>query len=178
MSSLFSTILILIPTLSFTQDDTTILNFLNDVIKHDTSSIYYTDKVDAGMYEYMMKKSLIKRRVKNINKASSDKLILTSKEVAYIKEKLVTAKDKIWKNDLFMNSVRIPSDSIQSFLTQNKNRDLYIFSQPTFIRNNTVALFYVVHLCCGGIYGPVDLSFYKKSGKQWQRWIRVDGGAF
>lgn len=180
MRTLFSTILLLISILGFTQEDTTTLSFLNDVIlrKHDTASIYYTDKVDSGMYDYMMKKSLVKRTIKDIGKTTSDKLILSPDEVTYLKQHLIAAKDKIWSEGLFINSTRISADSIHSFLTQNRGRDLYLFSQPTFIRNNTIALFYVVRLCCGGIYGPVDLSFYRKTGDAWQRWIRIDGGAF
>ena len=180
MRTLFSTILLSIYTLGFTQDDTTTLAFLTDVIKrkHDTSSIFYTDKVDAGMYDYMMKTSLIKRTIKDIGKATNDQFTLTSEEITYIKQHLVKAKNKVWKEYLFINSIRIPSDSMHSFLIQNRNKDLYLFSKPIFIRNNSVALFYVANLCCGGIYGPVDLSFYRKNGKLWQRWIRIDGGAF
>ena len=180
MRAPFSTILLLISILGFTQEDTTTLTFLNNVIirKNDTSSIYYTDKVNAGMYDYMMKKSLVKRTIKDIGNATNDKLILTSEEVTYLKQHLITAKDKIWSDNLFINSSRISVDSTNSFLIQNRNRDLYLFSQPIFIRNKTIALFYEVHLCCGDIYGSVDLSFYKKNRDVWQRWIRVDGGAF
>ncbi len=180
MRTLFSTILLLFSTLSYTQDDTTTLNFLSQFIirKYDTSSIYYTDKVDAGMYEYMMKKVLIRRKIKDIGNLNRDKLILTTQEVAYLNQQLSSAKERTWKENLFINSERISSDSTLSFLLRNRKSHLYLFTQPAFIRNNTIALFYVVHLCCGGIYGPVDLSFYRKNGNQWERWLRVEGGAF
>jgi hypothetical protein len=180
MRTPLSTILLLITLFGCAQGDTATLDFLNHVItrKHDTSAIFYTDKVDAGMYDNMMKMSLSKRTIKDIGNATNDKLTLTSEEIAYIKEHLTTAKNKTWNDDLFTNSTRIPTDSSHSFLSQNRSRDLYLFSQPVFIRKNTIALFYVVHLCCGGIYGPVDLSFYRRNGKTWQRWIRIDGGSF
>lgn len=180
MRTLFSTILLLFSNLSYTQDDTTTIDFLGQFVtrKHDTSSINYTDRVDTGMYDYMMKKSLIRRKIKDIGNLNRDKLILTTKEIASLKQQLASAKEKIWKENLFINSERIASDSIHSFLLQNRDRDLYLFAQPAFIRNNTIALFYLVRLCCGGIYGPVDLSFYRKNGNKWVRWIRIDGGAF
>jgi hypothetical protein len=164
----------------FGQEDTATLHFLNNIIKRksDKSLIYYTDRVDAGMYDYMMKKQLLKSPIKAIGSTSKSTLTLTSAEINQLKHSLTTAKSHKWREDLFSSSKRISSDSTHSFLISDRNKDLYLFSLPAFIRNNTIALFYVVHLCCGGIYGPVDLSFYRRENGKWQKWITIDGGAF
>lgn len=164
----------------FGQEDTTTLHFLNNIIKRksDTSLIYYTDKVDVGMYDYMMKKKLLKRHIKAIGSTNKSTLTLTSAEVNQLKQSLAASKSHQWQEELFPSSKRISSDSTHSFLFSDRNKDLYLFSRPSFIRDNTIALFYVVHLCCGGIYGPVDLSFYRKENGKWQKWIMIDGGAF
>lgn len=180
MRTVYSIILIVIATQSFAQEDSATLSFLNDVIfkKNDTSTIHYTDKVDAGMYDFMLKRSKFKRIVTDIGNATNDTLTLTSKEIKFLKRQLVKAKGKIWSLHLFTNSKRIPVDSTESFLKKNQSEKLYFFSNPIFIRNNNVSLFYLVRLCCGGIYGPVDLSFYKKTEDGWQSWIKIFSGAF
>ena len=164
----------------FSQSDSTTLNFLNDVVKRnsDSSLIYYTDKVDAGMYSYMIEKKLVKRRIKDISSTNKANLTLTNFEITQLKQNLANYKFHQWPEKLFTNSKRISSDSTLSFLSNNKNNDLYLFSKPAFIRNNTIGLFYVVRLCCGGINGPVDLSFYRRENGKWQRWITIGGGAF
>lgn len=180
MRIIFSTILVLFSNFSYTQDDSTTLKFLSQLVsrKHDTSSIYYTDKIDSGMYDHIIKKTLGRRKIRDIGGLNRDKLVLTKKEVDYLKQQLTSAKEKIWRDSLFINSKRISADSMASFLVQNRDSDLYQFSQPAFIRNNTIALFYVLHLCCGGIYGPVGLSFYRKNGTKWEMLLRIEAGAF
>ena len=173
-------ILLLVSVAASAQEDSTLMEFLENVIKRksDSSMICYTSKLHPGMYDFMMEKILIKRKIRDISKLNKDKFILTSQEIKLLKSDMTEAKEQTWKEDLFLKSKRIQADSIQSFLVSDQNKELFIFSKPSFIRNNTVAFFYVVHLCCGGIYGPVDLSFYKKETSGWKRWIRIDGGAF
>lgn len=180
MRALLTILSLTISFFSFGQEDTATLHFLDNIIKRksDTSLIYYTDKVDAGMYDYMMKKQLLKKHVKAIGTTNKATLTLTSAEINQLKKTLTTSKSHQWQEELFEGSIRIPSDSTHSFLFNDRNKDLYLFSRPAFIRNNTIALFYVVHLCCGGIYGPVDLSFYRRENGKWQKWITIDGGAF
>lgn len=180
MKAFLFIIFLLVSNLVFGQLDSTTFQFLNSVIrrKHDLSIIFYTDRVDSGMYSYMMNKSVIKRIITDIDKRNKDKLYLTSGEIKYLKQRLDSDNSQQWLEDLFINSKRITNDSVRSFLIEDRNRDLYLLSNPIFIRENTIALFYVAHLCCGGIYGPVDLSFYRKEGNKWLKWICVDGGAF
>lgn len=165
---------------SFAQEDTATLNFLKDVVKRksDRSLIYYTDKVDAGMYDYMMRKVLRKRRINDLSATNKATLTLTRGEINHLQQSLAASKKFEWQQGLFTSSKLIISDSTHSFLFSDREKDLYLFSKPAFIRNNTIALFYVLHLCCGGIYGPVDLSFYRRENGKWQRWIRIVGGAF
>jgi hypothetical protein len=169
-----------VSTLAFGQLDSTTFQFLNSIIKRstDSSTIFYTDKVDSGMYSYLMNKSVVKRTIKDINKRNKNKLYLTTAEIKYLKQNLDCNNSQQWPENLFTNSKRIPHDSTYSFLIKDRNRDLYLLSKPIFIRGNTIALFYVAHLCCGDIYGSVDLSFYRKEANKWQKWIRVGGGAF
>jgi hypothetical protein len=180
MKCLLINILLFISTFVLAQVDSTTLQFLNGVMKrkNDSATIFYTNKVHSGMYDFMMSKSVIKKTIKDIGGTNKDRLHLTSAEAKLLKQHLIEARDQHWPEQLFTNSKSISVDSTQSFLIQNRDKELYLFSKPVFIRNNTIALFYVVRLCCGGIYGPVDLSFYRKENDGWQRWIRVDGGAF
>lgn len=180
MKAFLIIILLSISTLVFAQLDSTTFQFLNSVIKRktDSSTIFYTDKVDSGMYSNMVNKSLIKKTIKDIDKRNKNKLHLTTREIKYLKQRLEGNNLQQWPENLFTNSKRIANDSTHLFLVKDRDRDLYLLSKPIFIRGNAIALFYVAHLCCGGIYGPVDLSFYKKENNKWQKWIRIDGGAF
>jgi hypothetical protein len=168
------------PLFSSGQEDTATLHFLNDVLKrkHDSATIYYTDQVDKGMFDYMMNQRLLKRRIKDLNATNKVRLKLTHLEIMQLNQSLATSRDYQWKEGLFEHSKRIPVDSVHLFLLANRNNDVYLFSRPAFMRNNTLVVFYVVHLCCGGIYGPVDFSFYHRVRGKWVKWFQIGGGAF
>jgi hypothetical protein len=169
-----------ISSFSFGQADTATQRFLDDIIKLDGEAavIYYTDQVGAGIYDHMLKKNFLKKHVKGASSADKGELTLSSEEVNQLNLSLTASRLHKWPAGLFERSVRIAGDSLFSFVSADKSRKLYIFSRPAFMRSNTIALCYVVRLCCGGIYGPQEYSFYRRTNGKWQKWIMVEGGAF
>ncbi|HUS02880.1 MAG TPA: hypothetical protein VMY77_14180 [Chitinophagaceae bacterium] len=145
-----------------------------EINKHE--EIVYTHRLNKGVLEYDTKE-FIKTSTRFFNK-KGDTLILSKSEKKYIITQLRIIKDHVWKDSLFNFSHRIPEDSTASYLKANKARELYQFSKPIFIRNNSICLIYMMRLCCGGIYGPTHLGFYKIQNGFWKNWITVFSGAF
>ena len=74
----------------------------------------------------------------------------TRRELREIDQLLSDQSKIMWPDNYFPNSVRMPYDSIQSytnylaspdFLKHGKYKFYYLFSQPVYIRNNSVAMF-------------------------------------
>lgn len=173
-------ILILAGGSCFAQNDQETLKFLHEIIKRpkDSATIYYTDKTDPVPVQYMLRKIKAGKPLHDARNIARATLILSSRELASLKDQLNSARGQAWKEGLFAQAASISPDSARSFLSRDRGRILYMFSRPAFIRKGTIAFFYLARLCCGDIYGPVDLAFYKKTATGWEHWISVDGGAF
>jgi hypothetical protein len=162
----------------YAQVDSATYQLLNAVVYRDrkTDSLFYTGKMDEGMFD---RKFCPGKFTRNPEDYDNNFIRLTAREHRYIKRQWMLLKDNEWPTDLFANSWRIKMDSsLAYFLSQNRSRVVYLFSKPIFIRNNTVALVYNIRLCCGGIYGPYELVYYRREGDTWKKWVFVREGAY
>jgi hypothetical protein len=169
----------------FSQNNSSYFNLIYKSIRHYQSNgtIYYSDKPYNEFNEIAFK-SLLTNPVVNIMR-SKDKarIVLTKKERDYIFSKLRSFADEILPDSLFPNSKRIINDSLQkntvklnrlvndtlmslehdsvAFHKYYLRRTRYLsffFSQPIFIRNNSV--FLSLFGCFENWYGETQLSFY------------------
>src|SRR5215203_6192899 len=104
---------------TYAQVDTITANFLTNVIQSKNDSIYYTNKVDRGMYSYSIRKEL---KSKNKDLGDQKKIIqLSVRETTYLNKELKRTIDFEWPENLFSNSKRVNLDSAIKFLEGNQN---------------------------------------------------------
>lgn len=156
------------------QTDSITKALLNDVInrKSDTSVIAYLDKISPLMYDDMER--FVRNKKVWDTKQKKYVFTLSKKEQKSILTQLASVRETVWDDNLFPKSERIIDDKFREYLKEHSTREVYIFSKPVFIRNNTIALFYLVRLCCGGVHGPIEWSYFKKTNDGWIQWDIVD----
>lgn len=177
MKVIISIILLLVFNSLYCQVDSTTYQFLIDIInrKSDTTVLIYTEKIHPEMFD---NKPYLKKITKSEIVDEKKLIKLNQREYKYIKEQWGQLKNHEWPANLFINSLRIKTDSLAEFLHQDRSRVVYLISKPIFIRNNSIALVHYSRLCCGGIYGPDEVIFYKKENDRWKKWVFVSQGAF
>jgi len=155
-------------------------NFFRDSMK-----LVYSDKL--GEYETeRMEKTLAKDTLYDVFDAkrhdSTNYLILTEQEHSYIQSELVVQHLVIWPEHLFDNGVRVTQATLDS-LYKDHTRDwryidehygprLYRFSNPIFIRNYSLCIFYSGYTC-GSRCGEGRLIIYRKKTDTWIPWIEL-----
>jgi hypothetical protein len=161
--------------------------------KQDTAKVYYEDSVARlvrGVSVYQ--RQLLKKRKYssyNVYNLNGNKIVLTRREKGYINKELLKMRSEVWPVNLFANSVRVPSDSAWQYIRQlarqnfaggrqSRYQQLWSFSRPIYLRNNTICLFswtYICHSSCG----EQEILFYKKNAAgRWERYVFLDGRVF
>jgi hypothetical protein len=158
------------------QVDSLTINFLNDILTRDTVTglIVYTQLEGPS---YLGPNVELKRKA---GRAGNNKgqISLTNKEYKFIKRQWKSYKGFIWPDSLLNNSLRIEQDSVYNYLSADKKRNVYQFSKPIFIRNNSIALIHLTTLCCGQIYGSDHLVYFRKDNYGWKKWIFIREGYY
>jgi hypothetical protein len=155
--------------------------------KQDTAMIIYIDSIRAFDKIESIKQKLAKRRFKGFGREKDNSIVLTKKERAYIFDQLYACKNQVWGDSLFAHSIRISENDCSRYLRLfaqarqfgrlKSGNQYWRFTRPVFIREGSVALIGIMYMC-GGLCGEEELSFYKKTGSRWQRWVMVSGGVF
>ena len=154
-----------------------VIKVIRDILSKDTSEIIYTHFLNPGVVDY--NKEVFIKSGRKIYSKNSDTIFLTKSEQRYIIAQFTSIKYHVWKDKIIEKSKRIYEDSIRSYLRNNFSINVYEFSKPIFIRKNTICLVYIMRLCCGDIYGPTHLGFYRKNKLNiWEKWITVASGDF
>ncbi len=144
------------------------------------SDIGYVKNIDSRMFFYQLKifekdSTLIYYNY-NIKKTDSIKFTIEEKKNLIIELKKTDIYT--WNLSDEKNLIQVEYSKILEFLKSDKNRELKIISKPIFFRNNNIVCLFSVHLCCGHIYGYVNLSIFKKKNGKWEQWIPLVEGAF
>ncbi len=185
----------------YAQIDTTHKVILENLVRRaePKGTVYYCQNVSEDVINKVIR-SLKKRKIFGLTRDTKNNfIILTKKEKTGLINSLKNSITSNWKDSLFANSKRIPSDSLEAQISVNakkfeqfannianidsfrriKGDDYYqyymvfIFSDVFFIRNNSIFLNYLMWFC-GGECGLEEYSFIKKKtaiGKDGSIWV-------
>jgi|GEM_PF-4826254 len=185
------------------QTDTLSTNILEKIMRLEqpAHTIYYTDQLHSEWISGIKDRLKSQRLVGYTGFAGRKELYLTKDEKKHIDSCLVNLSAHLWEDSLFGNSKRISKDSMWGHI--RKRREIYEkarsaarqfdttvtmdntieqanvfqFSPPIFIRNNSICIVSFVRLC-GSECGVHELTVYRFQNGQYERWLFLDGGAF
>ncbi|MBC3787064.1 hypothetical protein [Spirosoma utsteinense] len=149
------------------------------------AKLIYRDRLDSHQLD-AMKSALNKDTLyglRGIAYDSSQILILSPQERTYIDQALVKLAGIRWDRDLFKYGHVMSEDSLEaifmgpkhrgwSYFRQHYGTSLQEFSNPIFIRDNTVCIFYSGHTCdyeCG----EGSLSIFRQENGNWHLWMKL-----
>jgi hypothetical protein len=168
------TILLFTAILSFAQVDSTTLNFLNKIIERtsDTSIIGYTKTLGSAYYDYVERYAFKKKvwdvfQKKNIFK-------LSKKDRESIRKQILMVKDLEWGPNLLFKSELFPEGEANNYYLKYPTREIYQFTVPIFIRNNSIALIMVKKHFPGNLGGSEEIAFYTNLPNGWTRLALVE----
>jgi len=144
------------------------------------SDVGYLNKVNFGMLSHHLanfeKDSTLIYYQNKLKK--TDSIILTTNEKEYLISELKKSEHYSWNLSDEKKLMLVEEKGELEFLKADKNRELKMISKPIFIRNEKIAFVFSLHLCCGHIYGYVNLSLYHQNNGKWEQWIPISEGAF
>lgn len=156
-------------------------------LKKDTAKIYYNDSLLD--FSHFDPKAFKKKKFVSWHAfLKGNRITLTSAEREYIIDEFRKMRGKVWQQNLFANSQRVPYDStfaqLSTFLREdyrNKKllyRAVWRFSRPVFMRNNTICLVAYTYMSHSSA-GEEELAFYKKgTDGLWKRFLIIQGAAY
>ena len=155
--------------------------------KQNATKIYYNDSLLD--FSHFDKKAFRKKKfVSRHAFLKGNHITLTAAERKYIITEFKKMRAKVWQQNLFSNSQRVPYDSTFAQLSfflredlqnqQSLYRSVWRFAKPVFLRNNTICLIaYIYMIHSSG--GEEELAFYKKyKDGRWRRFIIISGAAY
>ena len=151
-------------TKTFTQEELSV-SLIQDAILHrkDANKIIYLDS-SIGFFHSI--KSLIRNNTLiNFNEGKKVLLKLSKAEAKNVDAQFKKQKRMAWEENLFPNSRMICLDSLKTFddtakgpvyFEKSFGRKFFLFNQPVFLRNNTLAFFGLQEM----IYPSAGYDFY------------------
>jgi hypothetical protein len=185
------------------QFDSLVLNTIYSEIRkaQPFGVINYGEKLPTQAIRNIIKSISKRKIISESAKPTKDSIWLTSIEIKYLQQQLEKLYHFIWRDEIFPNSKRHPTDSLESvvhhlnktlldsskllkdsasigkFYSSHRQFSLFNFSKPIFIRKNTIFLLFFLWFN-GTNSGSDGLFFYKKKDKVWKKWIVVQQGFF
>jgi hypothetical protein len=158
--------------------------FLHDFFGQSTK-IVYMDRLWAGEIKRMEKalaQDMLQDVFGNRGVKPSDRLVLTKEERSYIQHQLGMQFDVVWADHLFENAQKITKATVDSIFS-DRNRGwtyfdehygpkLYSFSNPIFIRDHSLCIFYSGY-SCGHRCGEGKLMILRKKNATWVSWMEL-----
>jgi hypothetical protein len=155
--------------------------------RRDTPIVYYIDSSITFYHEFsQFAKHGSVEGFEDPDKGMVTDMKFSKAELKYIDKQMNLQRPTRWPDLMFPKSIRITADSLSQFLSYRtsaefqKERNVkwyYLFSQPIFVRNNTIAIFRLaemIHQSAGN-----DLIFvYLKSGNSWARRMTIWAGSW
>jgi hypothetical protein len=170
MRSVLIIFLLLAENRSFSQNDTLVRNFLTNIIDRptDTSIVGYTKTIGYDYYAYLPSFYLSNGKVWD-RETRRYVLRLSKKERRSIKKQVLEKRSSEWGNNLFPNSDLVPPGKSETYIQNYPSRDIYQFTSPIFLRNNSLALILIKHHYAGNKKGYQETVLYSRQGKMWRR---------
>jgi hypothetical protein len=160
------------------QTDADFRKIIEDCIraKQDTGNVVYLDT--ASLIDPAIKRVLNKKKIEGmISDAAWGEIFLSKSEIKFIVRKSQNREKIIWPDSLFNKARKISYfDSIYQTRGNYKIK-LFAFSQPVFIRNNSICVFQLIFMY-GYSAGYKQLYFYRKENEIWKKWLLIDLGAW
>lgn len=122
-----------------------------------------------------------------------------------IRRKLNSFSKLEWKEDLFVNSERIPSDSMWAYIYNGLHeitiqvqkaiergdtamvrkinmsygfkKNYFTFTPPIFIKHGEIAIIFYVRMC-GPECGVDSLAAYRLENGRYKKWLRIEEGVY
>ncbi len=163
--------------------------FLSDVFRDKlTQEVFtYTDKIWPAYYdniERSLKADTLQGALFPYRRDTPKEYIVLSKqEKVYIFKCLQEQKTKAWPDNLFPKSRLILYDTITAIFKDRRRGWPYFnnhfarsgfhsFTQPIFLRNNSLCIFYSDY-SCGGLCGSGEFAVYRKQNGVWIKIISL-----
>ena len=163
------------------QNDPSSQRFIRSVI-HE-KGIVYTDSLDRNtiseMRKYLNGKLIDSYILPGFRAGKSGKFGFSKREKFFINTELNKLVSLCWQPGLLDSSRLIKADTVTKifkngdlfsgwdYFRKNYGRELYSFSKPIFLRNNTICLFYFGDRC-GELCGEGGLYIYIKKNGVWK----------
>jgi hypothetical protein len=163
------------------QNDRASQLFIRAVI-HE-KGIVYSDSLGGStisdMKKYLNSKSVDSYILPGTRAGKSGKFGFTKREKQYINNEIKQMGSLCWQPGLLDSSRLIKTDTVTkifkggnlfagwSYFRNNYGHDLYSFSKPIFLRNNTICLFYFGS-SCGHLCGGGGLYIYVRENGVWK----------
>lgn len=151
--------------------------------KPDSIIVYYADKIHEPMLNEI-KKELQKEinwDYRENQPIKRNSLILTSNERDTIIQELNLMKEKRWDKKILENGKILKRETIEYMFCNIYGQleffrkhpyGFYEFTQPIFLRNDSICIFYC-GLSCGTLCSDDRLMIFKKEEGKWKEWITV-----
>jgi hypothetical protein len=143
-------------------------SFIHSVFeKKDQEQIFAYRSLDTttiSELKFFVNTSILKNYHAKSNQVK-DSLLLTVSEVEYINDHLSNQNNE-WITKSFINSFDFKSEISKSYKT------IYSFSNPIFIRNETICIFYY-EFTCGRLCGESHFCVYRKQKNKWILYLSI-----
>lgn len=149
-----------------------------------SAKIVYMNKLWESELERMqnaLAQDTLYRLGANLNNPN-DRLVLTQQEHRYIENELSLQANLFWTSHLFEQGrllTKATLDSIYNsptrgriYFEQQYGSNLYSFSNPIFIRDYSLCIFYSGY-SCGSLCGEGKLVIFKKENGNWLPWLEL-----
>lgn len=170
--------------ISCQQDQSLSDSFFRDMFiefKIEDSRIVYLDSLPDNL-NYELVSSFNRDTIKDSKNGNF--IIFTESEKLLIADKLYSQNGQVRINNLVKGSQMLLSDSARNifndrsrgwpYFTKKYQSVLYSFSQPIFIRNDTLCVFYFGY-ACGELCGEGKFVVFKKTLAGWKPYVHIYG---
>ena len=161
------------------QNDKASADFIGTLV-NSNEKIIYTDSISNYAISFI-KEGLNRSITHDSQKEKTELQLLsfTRKEKEYINKELSKMQKFRWKDSLLNNSLLIKQDTINAIFNKRLfdgwgyfhsryGQGFYEFSNPIFLRNHTMCIFYKGY-SCGSLCGEGDLTVYVNEKGKWIR---------
>lgn len=187
---------------AFCQVDSASLKIMETIFREEQpkGTLFYVDKLNNDFIKLFKDKFRKRKIVGWIKYTVEDSILLSGKEMRYIKSAINKLSSFRWNDSLFPDSKRIPADSMWQHISKRnrefsqmvktlpaeelrkvKGRDIFsnvfIFYWPVWLRDRSIFILFFYRMC-GRECGINDLALYRLENGVYKKWMVIYGGVF